>query len=125
MSKTTLIISLCCVVPLLILGVIAFSGSDHKTQTTGDSVGTTIGDQAPSFSIIDRVGKKMQLSDYNGKKILVITSTATWCPTCIIEAREFTPTSAQKRALEKAENNLKRGKTLSYNEFVQKLGFTN
>ena len=39
--------------------------------------------------------------------------------------KEFNPTLAQKRALIKAENNLRRGKTLSYNELARKLGFTN
>jgi len=38
--------------------------------------------------------------------------------------KEFTPTTAQKRALAEAENNLKKGKTLSYDELVEKLGFT-
>ena len=38
---------------------------------------------------------------------------------------EFTPTAAQKKALTKAEHNLKQGKTLSYNGLVQKLGFRN
>lgn len=39
--------------------------------------------------------------------------------------KEFAPTVAQKRALVRAELNLKKGKTLSYNELVRKLGFTN
>ena len=39
--------------------------------------------------------------------------------------REFTPTAAQKRALVRAENNLRKGKSLSYNELVRKLGFKN
>ena len=39
--------------------------------------------------------------------------------------KEFAPTATQKKALAKAENNLKRGKTLSYNELVRKLGFAN
>lgn len=39
--------------------------------------------------------------------------------------KEFAPTGAQKRALLKAERNLQRGKTLSYNELAKKLGFTN
>ena len=38
--------------------------------------------------------------------------------------KEFTPTSIQKRALTRAENNLRRGKTLSYRELVKKLGST-
>lgn len=37
---------------------------------------------------------------------------------------EFAPTTAQRRALAKAEQNLKTGKTLSYHELVRKLGFT-
>ena len=39
--------------------------------------------------------------------------------------KEFNPTLAQKRALAKAEANLKHGKTLTYNELSRKLGFTN
>lgn len=37
---------------------------------------------------------------------------------------EFTPTAAQRRALTRAEQNLKIGKTLSYHDLVRKLGFT-
>jgi hypothetical protein len=37
--------------------------------------------------------------------------------------KEFAPTALQKRALVLAEKNLKRNKTLSYNELVHKLGF--
>ena len=40
------------------------------------------------------------------------------------QVREFVPTAAQKRALLQAENNFRKGKTLSYNELVKKLGFT-
>ena len=39
--------------------------------------------------------------------------------------QEFNPTTAQKKALVIAESNLKKSKTLSYNELVKKLGFTN
>ncbi len=38
--------------------------------------------------------------------------------------KEFAPTSIQKRALARAENNLRRSKTLSYRELVKKLGST-
>lgn len=37
--------------------------------------------------------------------------------------KEFVPTSAQKKALEKAEKRFKQGKTLSYSALIQKLGF--
>ena len=39
--------------------------------------------------------------------------------------KEFAPTPAQKKALLEAENNLRKGKTLSYGELVKKLGFAN
>ncbi|MDP3934723.1 MAG: hypothetical protein Q8Q46_00650 [Candidatus Giovannonibacteria bacterium] len=38
--------------------------------------------------------------------------------------KEFSPSTAQKKALAQAEKNLKKGKTLSFNELVHKLGFT-
>ncbi|OHA13580.1 MAG: hypothetical protein A3J10_02745 [Candidatus Sungbacteria bacterium RIFCSPLOWO2_02_FULL_54_10] len=38
---------------------------------------------------------------------------------------EFVPTAAQRKALARAERNLKTGKTLSYHELVRKLGFAN
>lgn len=39
------------------------------------------------------------------------------------KAKEFSPTPTQKKALLKAEHNLKRGNTLSYHELVRRLGF--
>ena len=39
--------------------------------------------------------------------------------------KEFNPTAAQKRALQQAETNLRKGKTLSYHELAKKLGFAN
>lgn len=39
--------------------------------------------------------------------------------------KTFSPTTAQRKALEKAQKNLENKRTLSYDEFVKKLGFTN
>ena len=39
--------------------------------------------------------------------------------------KEFSPTAAQKKALVRAEQNFRKGKTLSYHELVKKLGFAN
>ena len=39
------------------------------------------------------------------------------------KVKEFTPTPTQKRALARAENSLRKGKTLSYRELDKKLGF--
>ena len=38
--------------------------------------------------------------------------------------QEFTLTAAQRKSLNRAMKNLRAGKTLSYDEFVRKLGFT-
>lgn len=38
--------------------------------------------------------------------------------------KEFTPTKAQKQALTRAENNLRKRRTFSYDELVKKMGFT-
>ena len=38
--------------------------------------------------------------------------------------KEFTPTSTEKKVLAQAENNFRKGKTLSYNALLRKLGFT-
>ena len=40
------------------------------------------------------------------------------------KTKEFVPTIAQKRALVRAESNLWRGNTLSFDELSRKLGFT-
>lgn len=39
--------------------------------------------------------------------------------------KEFNPTSAQKKALLKAEVNFRKGKTLSYHGLAKRLGFAN
>lgn len=39
--------------------------------------------------------------------------------------KEFNPTATQKKALLMAEQNFRKGKTLSYHELVKKLGFGN
>jgi hypothetical protein len=38
--------------------------------------------------------------------------------------REFTPAPSERRALLRAERNLKKGKALSYNELARRLGST-
>lgn len=39
--------------------------------------------------------------------------------------KEFSPTSAQKKALARAEQNFRKGKTLSYYGLVKRMGFAN
>lgn len=55
--------------------------------------------------------------------LVVITRKEYEALTELRKIAEFTPTVAQRKALAKAEQNLKAGKTFSYHELVRKLGF--
>ena len=52
------------------------------------SHGTKSGDAAPPFTIQTIDDQQLQLDNLQGK-IVVITSMASWCSTCILEARNF------------------------------------
>jgi peroxiredoxin len=43
------------------------------------------GDMAPDFTFPDLEGKPVSLSDYRGKKVVLVNVWATWCPPCIWE----------------------------------------
>lgn len=62
--------------------------TDRTTQTT--SVGTAVGDKAPDFAYITIDGKKVESASLVGR-VIVITSSSAWCPTCIMEAQQFSP----------------------------------
>ena len=49
-----------------------------------------IDQKAPDFSVTTIDNKKLTLSSFEGK-ILVVTSGAAWCPTCWLEAKNFHP----------------------------------
>jgi peroxiredoxin len=52
------------------------------------SVGVNIGDEAPVFELQTLDGKKVKLSDYKGKKV-ILNFWATWCPPCKKEMPEL------------------------------------
>ena len=70
-------------------GLLAIAITLASGGGTEGEVGTNKGNIAPDFSIQTIDGRSLSLADLRGKKALVITSTASWCPTCIVEAREF------------------------------------
>ena len=58
--------------------------------TNALSINTPAGtDKAPDFILKDTNGKTFRLSDYRGKKPVMIIFSTTWCPTCISEVPYF------------------------------------
>jgi peroxiredoxin len=47
-----------------------------------------IGKQAPSFTLLDLNGNKVNLSDYKDK-VVILDFWATWCPPCVMEIPHF------------------------------------
>jgi len=58
--------------------------------TQGGSASLSVGTQAPNFTVITSDGQTISLTDFRGR-ILLLTSTATWCNTCVIEAENLRP----------------------------------
>lgn len=48
-----------------------------------------IGDQAPVFTVLDQDGKKVKLTDYKGKKVILYFYPAASTPGCAKEACDF------------------------------------
>ena len=80
---------------LILGGLLAVVITFFSRSGAEGEVGTNKGNIAPAFSIQTIDGQSLSLADFRGKKALVITSTASWCPTCIVEAREFAPVYPQ------------------------------
>ena len=81
-------------VAIIILAAIGFyainrSNGDIKSEAQA-SIGTSVGKIAPDFVITTIEGEKITSVSLRGK-VVVITSSAAWCPTCVMEARQFAP----------------------------------
>ncbi|MCR4263736.1 MAG: TlpA family protein disulfide reductase [Candidatus Roizmanbacteria bacterium] len=77
------------VVALAGVGLYFAAGNKDSSQTQA-SIGTSVGDKAPAFSYTTLDGAKVESASLRGK-VVVITSSAAWCPTCIMEAQQFAP----------------------------------
>lgn len=77
------------IVALAGVGFYFVVGNKSASQTQA-SIGTSVGNQAPDFSYTTLDGTKVDSAALRGK-VVVITSSAAWCPTCIMEAQQFAP----------------------------------
>ena len=73
------------------------SNAGHSTHTTETSTGTTIGDIAPNFTLNGPDGRKVSLSDYRGRTVMLNFWYAT-CPGCIQETPAMQQFYVQQQA---------------------------
>jgi len=69
---------------------VATQNKSSKDLGNPSTIGTNIGDFAPQFSYTTIDDKKVDSSSFDSK-VVVITSAAAWCPTCALEAEQFSP----------------------------------
>ena len=67
-----------------------FVAGNKTTSQPQESVGTNVGNNAPTFTLTTIDGKTIDSASLRGK-VVVVSSAAQWCPTCQEEAREFVP----------------------------------
>jgi len=78
------------ILSVAIMGMLAIGKylNRHQRQAASHLVGDVRGLQAPDFELASLDGKKVKLSDYRGKAV-VLNFWATWCPPCKVEMPWF------------------------------------
>ncbi|MGG0170019.1 redoxin domain-containing protein [Paenibacillus dokdonensis] len=57
---------------------------NHPIESTDETNKIMVGVAAPGFEAIDTSGRKIRISDYKGKTI-IMNMWASWCPSCVKE----------------------------------------
>ena len=69
---------------LFVCAVVAWAGDSHAAADT--AMRLKIGDKAPDFKLKDvMTGKTVTLSEFTGKKVVMLEFWATWCDICVRE----------------------------------------
>ena len=82
-SRKNSFIRLLVILPLLVLVGVIVAGNRNRTGLAPQKRHRpAIGEKARDFSFPDLQGKTVRLSDYLGKKVVMINIWATWCTEC-------------------------------------------
>ena len=80
MNRNTWLVVIGSMVLIILLGLLFVTTGDNSTSRGFDS---WVGKQAPAFSLQDRNGKEVNLSDYRGKDVVLFFNEGVMCyPAC-------------------------------------------
>ncbi len=105
MKKNQRIVLLVVIVLIIAIAIILIENTFKKTKKTTTTkeetltaeLGTAIGNKAPNIILNDLDSNPVLLSDYKGKKNVIVNFWATWCPPCKEEMPLFQKLYEQNR----------------------------